>query len=877
MFRDLLYRSRALFRRNSMEADLDEELRAHIEHQAEKYVQSGLPREEATRRAKLEFGGVDQIKEECRDSWGVRLITELTQDVRYGLRQLRRNPGFTVIAIITLALGIGANTAVFSVVNSVLLQPLPYHDGERLVSIWQTYQGYADVPVSTPNVYSWRTQSRVFEEIAAYRVQRSFTLTGHGEAQWLQGTYVTSNLFRTLGVTPYLGRGFDASEDQTGARPEVVLTHAVWAGIFHSDRSIVGKILDLDGKGFTVVGVMPAGFHFPSWTDVWLPLGEVGKDELTSRVYHALNVIARLKSGVSVQRAQMEMAIINSRIQLQYPKTDEGWGIWVVSLHQQLVGTAQEALLILLAATGFVLLIACANVANLLLVRAAGRQKEVAVRTALGASRARLVRQLLSESIVLALAGGALGLTLAEGGLKLLPAFGQEAIPQLHPIRLDVRVLAFALITALITGILFGLAPAVESGKLDLLSSLQEGPRSSVAGFRSGSVRNLLVVAQVGLAVVVLIGSGLLLRTFERLLNVDPGFDVHNVLTARLSLLDAKYSAAGQQEVFYRQLLGRVKELPDVRAVGLTDVLPLSRESNFKTRFVVQGQTLRPGETYPVAELRIVYPGYFKALRIPLIQGRLFTNADFARSSVPPVIVNRRLAEHFFNDEDPIGNRINAGPEGSSPSWVRVVGVIGDIKEFGLASRPEYAMYFCGSNSEMQLVVKTASSPLSLARPVRNVVAKLDKAVPVSDVMTMQQRLSASLVRRRFSMVLLSVFALLALALAAVGISGVISYSVVRRTHEIGIRMALGAQKSDILRMVAGQGLKLALIGVAVGIAGALAVTPFLASLLYGVKPTDPLTFVAVSLILIAVALLACYIPARRAAKVDPMVALRYE
>jgi len=865
------------FRRKLAEKHLDSELRFHLEQRVADLVAGGMAPEEARRQARLEFGGLDQVKEQCRDVGASHFLETLIQDVRYGLRQLRRNPGFTAVAVLTLALGIGANTAVFDVVNSVVLQPLPYHDPERLVSIWQTYQGYADIPVSTPNVDSWRIQNHVFKEIAAYRVQRSFTLTGQGEAQRLQGTYVTSNFFRTLGTEPLLGRGFDGNQDRPEARPEVILTHALWSGVFHSDLGIVGKTVDLDGKVYTVLGIMSTGFRFPNWTDFWLPLGQMGKDELTSRVYHPLNVIARLKSGVSVLRAQMEMTTISSREQLQYPKTDEGWGVRVVSLHQQLVGTAQEALLILLAATVLVLLIACANVANLLLARAAGRQKEVAVRKALGASRARLIRQMLTESIILAFAGSALGLTLAQGGLKLIPALGQEAIPQVRPIQLDAKVLAFMLITALMTGILFGLAPALKSRKLNLVSSLNAGTRNSTAGFQSGRTRSFLVITQVGLAMIVLMGSGLLLRTFEFLLNVDPGFDVHHVLTARISLLDLQHSAAGQQEIFYRQLLDKVKELPDVKAAGLTDVLPLSRESNFKTRFLVEGQTLSPGETYPVAELRTVYPGYVGALRIPLIQGRLFTKADFARSSVPPVIINRRLAERFFHSEDPIGKKINAGPEGRSPSWARVVGVIGDIKEFGLDSRPEYAMYFCGSNAEMYLVVRTVSNPLSFSGPVRKLITKLDQSVPVSDVMTMQQRLSASLARRRFSMVLLGVFAVLALTLAAVGISGVISHSVSRRTHEIGIRMALGARKGDVLKMVVGQGLKLAIIGVVIGIAGALALTRYLASLLYGVKPTDPLTFIAVTLILIAIALLACYIPARRAAKMDPMVALRHE
>jgi putative ABC transport system permease protein len=866
-----------LFRRARTEKQLDAELRFHLEQQIAGYIAAGMTPEEARRRTRLEFGGLDQVKEECRDVGATRFLETLIQDVRYGLRQLRRNPGFTAGAVITLALGIGANTVIFSVVNAVLLRPLPYSNPGRLVSVWQTYRDFKEVWVSTPDLYDWRAQNKVFDQIAAYRVAKGFNLQGSFKPRWIQGTFVTANLFGVLGVKPSLGRAFFESEDRPGVHPEVVLSHALWVEAFHASRNVIGSVIDLNGKGYTVVGVMPPGFSYPNWAMVWLPLGQMGRGELSSRVYHPLDVIGRLKRGVSLQEAQSEMSTIAARLALEYPKTGEGWGVRLISLRSELVGNSQRALLILLASTMFVLLIACANVSSLLLARAGGRQREIAVRAALGAGRGRIVRQLLSESVLLALLGSGAGLALAYCGLALVMALGQNAIPRFHTVGVDERVLLFILVTTLLTGILFGLMPALRAGSQDVSSTLSAGLRITASAFRPWSAGSFLVEFEIALALVVLVGSGLLFRSFAHILRVNPGFDPDHVLTVRVSLLDPKYSKAGQQRAFYSQLLEDVKALPGVEAAGLINELPLKAESAYKTRFAIEGRVLPPGGTFPVAELRLTYPGYFEAMSIPLIRGRFFNNSDFGKSSVSPVIVNQYLAERFFGERNPIGKRINAGPEGRKPSWVRIVGVVGDTKESGLVGRSTFDLYFCASNAEMYLAVRTASSPLSLASGIRSKVRKLDRTIPVSDVSTMEDRLSRSLGQRRFSLALLSTFGWLALALAACGIYAVVSYSVGRRTNEFGIRMALGAQRLDVLRLAGGQGLISAFIGIGAGIAGALALTRFQSSLLYGVKPTDPLTFGAVSVILAVVALAASYIPAQRAAKVDPMVALRHE
>jgi putative ABC transport system permease protein len=868
----------SLFRRRKQrEQELEEEIRGHLAMAIRERMEQGEDRAEAEANARREFGNATLVKEVTREMWGWSWLETFLQDLRYGLRQLRRHPGFTAVATITLALGIGANTAVFSVANAVLFRPLPYRNPSRLLSVWQTYRDFKRVWVSTPDLYDWRGRNTVFDQIAAYRVAEGFNLAGPIEPRWVEGTFVTANLFPMLGVHPSLGRGFFASEDQPGAPPEVILSHSIWTESFHSRRKMIGSVISLDGKGYTVVGVMPSGFDYPSWAALWLPLGQMGNGELTSRVYHPLDVVARLNRGMTLQQAQSEMSTIAGRLALEYPKTNGGWGVRLISLRNELLGNLQRALLVLLVSTVFVLLIACANIANLLLARAGGRQGEMAVRAALGASHRRLTGQLLSESMLLALLGCGAGLVLARWGLTLMVALGRNAIPRFQKAELDGRVLAFALLITLLTGILFGLIPALRTSNLRMSSTLRAGVRVTPSELRPGSAGSFLVVSEVALALVVLVGSGLLLRSFTRILRVNPGFDPSHLLTARLSLLDRKYSKAGQQNAFYTQLLQNVKALPGVEGVGLINELPLKPESAYKTRFAIEGRVLPAGATFPVAELRLMYPGYFAVMRIPLVRGRFFNNSDFDSSSVLPVIVNQYLVNRFFGKGDPIGERIDAGPEGRKPSWVRIVGVVGDTKESGLTGQPRFELYFCASNPEMYLVVRTASDPLSLVGAIQGKVRKLDETVPISDVLTMEERLSLSLAERRFSLALLGTFGCLGLALALCGIYAVISYSVERRTHEIGIRVALGAQRTDVLRLVVGQGMVVVFVGMGAGLVIAWGLTRFMASQLYGIGATDPITFLAVSLILSSVALIACYVPARRAANADPMTALRHE
>ncbi len=796
------------------------------------------------------------------------------QDVRYGLRMLGKNPGFTVVAVTALALGIGANSAIFSVVNAVLLRPLPYKDPGRLVKVWETYPQFPKVEASVPNLLDWKAQNHVFEEIAAYRTgENGFNLTGVGEPERIQGTFASASLFPLLGMQAALGRTFLPKEDKPGGEPVVILSHRLWQRRLGSDPSLIGKAVTLNGRSYMVVGVMPRGFAFPSWAELWMPMGQMGTDELTSRVYHPLEVIARLKPGITLMQAEAEMDTISHRLQQQYPKTNRGWNVRLVPLDQELLGNLRRALLVLLGATGLVLVIACANVANLLLARAAARQKEIAIRAALGAGRWRLTRQLLTESVLLSFLGGALGLLLALWVLDLLVALGPTEIPGVKEIGIDARVLGFTVLISFLTGAIFGLVPALQVSKTDLNETLKEGARTSTSGFHGSRLRSPRVVSEVALALVLLVGAGLLIKSFLRLLRVDPGFNPHRVLTLRIDLPDSKYSSNDRIAAFYQQLSQRIKTLPGVETVGMINYLPLSPESTNRTRFTVEGRPVSEFETLPVAELRSINPDYFRAMRSPLLKGRYFIDTE----KVSVCIINETMARRFFPHEDPIGKRVNTGDLAPQPFWLSIIGVVGDVRHFGLDDRARFDVYVNSTESEMYLVVRTASDPLSLAPAVRREVQAVDKDVPVSNVTTMDQILSNSLSSRRFSMLLLGIFAGLALILAAVGIYGVISYSVTQRTHEIGIRMALGAERSDVLRLVVRQGMVLTLAGVGAGVAGSLALTRFLSSLLYEVRPTDPATFVSISLLLTGVALLATYIPARRATKVDPMVALRYE
>lgn len=808
-------------------------------------------------------------------------MNSLWQDIRFAARMLWKNKGVTVIAIITLALGIGANTAIFSVVNAALLRPLPFENPNELVQIWGTQPQLDTAPMSPANFLDWRNQNRVFERIVAY-TSRSFNLSGSGEPERIRATRVTDGLFELLGARPALGRAFLREEDQPGGNKVVILSHALWQRRFNANPEIVGQTLMLSDQAYMVVGVMPPSFAFPNARmEMWTPMAFSPAEQAT-RDTNFLSVIARLRRGVSLEQARSNMETLARAQQEQYPASNAGIGVKLVSLNDQIIGDARPVLYLLLGAVGFVLLIACANVANLLLARAASRRKEMAVRAALGASRWRVVRQLLTESVVLALLGGGLGLLLAFWMLDLLVALQPTNIPRLTEVGIDRGALFFTLAISLLTGVVFGLAPSLQASNPDLSEALKEGGRSATAGAGRQRMRSALVVVEVALSLALLIGAGLMIKSFVRLLQVDPGFSPENVLTMELALPIARYADAPQQTAFFQQTLERVGNLPGVESASVTTDIPLYGGNS--TSFSVEGRPPPASGQRPLTEYRSVSHDYFRAMGISLLKGRAFTERD-ATGATGVVIINETLARRFFPDEDPVGRRIGlSGP----PDWREIVGVVRDARNYGLDEevRPEAFIpylqntpgYLAGAASSMNLVVRTASSdPLSMTAAVKAQVHAIDRDQPVYNVKTMEQYLADSLARRRFNMMLLTVFAGVALLLAAIGIYGVMNHSVTQRTHEVGIRIALGAGRGDVLRMIVGQGMILTLLGVALGLAASFALTRLLAGLLYGVSATDPLTFVAIPLVLSAVALAATYIPARRATKIDPMVALRYE
>ena len=819
----------------------------------------------------------------------------LRQDIRFGLRTLLKRPGFTLVAVLTLALGIGANSAIFSVVNAVVLRPLPYGAPDRLVALWGNLnqKGFEELELSAPEYADFRRAgAHVFEDVAAYS-QGGFNLTGAGEPERIQGVYATASLFPTLGVAPLRGRAYTEEEDRPGSDDVAVISHSLWQRRFGADPSVVGKSVTLDGRPTTIVGVMPAGFRFPdNDTDVWKPAA-FSADLLSpnNRGSHFLNAVARLKPGFTAERASEEAAAL-ARAQGQenannYPR---GFGASVRPLQEEVIGTnVRTSLFVMLGAVGLVLLIACANVANLLLARAASRRKEVAVRTALGAGRARIMRQLLTESVLLSLAGGAAGLMLALWGVDLLVTLAPEGTPRLGEVGLDARVVAFTFGVSLLTGVVFGLAPALHSSKVDLNESLKEGGRGGAEGAGRGRLRGLLVVGEFALALVLLASAGLLVKSFARVLEESPGFESRGVLTMRVVLSQSKYGSYDQHRGFYSNLFERLRRLPGVEAVGANNMVPLSGSGGSRT-FLIEGRPVPEGQPKPEEQLRFVTPGYFEAMRVPLLRGRDFTERDVA-GQTRVAVVSRSTAERHWPGEEAVGKRIAYAGIGrghdQTPEWIEVVGVVGDVKHRGLdlESKPEiyvpvYQPLFSSRPTpplSLYVAVRTKGDPAALAAAVRREVAAVDPEQPLANVRTMGERLAESVAQRRFNMTLLGVFACVALLLAAVGVYGVMAYAVARRTHEIGVRVALGAQRGDVVRLVVRQGMWLALAGVAVGVAGAYAATRLMTGLLYGVSPTDPLTFVGVSALLTAAALLACLIPARRATKVDPMIALRYE
>ena len=807
------------------------------------------------------------------------------QDIRYAFRMLLKRPGFTVIVVLTLALGIGANTTIFSAIDAVLLNPLPYKNPERLLVVWETNKQLGPEmwdrnEAAIGNFLDWRSHNQIFDQLGAL-FDTDMNLTGAGEPQRIKSCVVTTNFFQVLGVQPMLGRSFLPEAETPGSPFTVIISHDLWQRQFGSDPNIINKSLTLNAHQVAVIGVMPPAFElqFPTskHVDMWVPMViDVADPDYHDRSNNFLYTVGRLKQGVSPEQAQSEMNLIASQLQQQYPETNADKGVRVVPLQKQLVGNVESYLYMLFAAVGFLLLIACTNVAGLLLSRVTARHKEVAIRIAVGASRWRLIRQLLTESLILSVLSGLFGLLLAYGGVKLLLALTPSDVPRLHEIGLHVPVFLWTLTISIVTGVLFGLAPAIQASRPDLNQALKESSGRNPGGFQG--LRNLLVVSEVAVALLLLVGAGLMTKSFARLQQVDPGFEATNVVSMNIALPTSKYRGP-QINNFYDQLIERIKNLPGVKSVAGINPLPLSN-SNVSYRFVVEGAPFVPLADRPYAGVRVVTPDYFQTMSIPNLKGRSFTEQD--RENTPSVIIiNEALASRYWPNQDPIGKRLGFLEEDSGKQvWREIVGVVGNVRHKALEIEVMPEAYFPYKQSPanfMSLVVRTASDPVSMVPAIRSQVLSVDKDQPVSDVMTMEQRVAKSVASRRFVMLLLGSFSVLALGLAAVGIYGVMAYLVIQRTQEIGVRMALGAQKRDVLRLVVGKGMALAVTGAAIGLVASLALTRLMRSLLFEVTPTDWFTFVIVSVVLLTVALLACYMPARRATKVDPLVALRYE
>lgn len=804
----------------------------------------------------------------------------MMKDIKYGLRSLIKHPTFTAVCIVTLALGIGANTAIFTVVNAVVLRPLPFQDAERLAMIWTTKDANQEQPLSFADYNDLKNQTKTFSAVGAASPLWNLTLTGTGDPEPVQGLFVSANLFELLRVAPARGRNFSADEDRIGGTPVAIVSHGLWERRFGGDPNLVGKPIAISGTSATVIGVMPPGFQLlePA-AELWLPLSQ-NQFASSARPVRLLSVVGRLADDVNPLAANAELRAIAGQWASQYPDSNTGVGLRVVPLHDQVTGKVRPALLLLLGAVGLVLLIACANIINLMLVRSASRRKEIAVRAALGAGRMRLLRQLLTESITLSLIGGGAGILLGSWGVQALLALNPIRLPQYNEIRLDVTVLGVTLAASVITGVLFGLAPAWQTLKFDLHTALKEGGRTAIADSGQRRLSSLLVIAETAMAMILLIGAGLLLKSFSHLLDVKPGFVTENVLTMQLGLPNAGYQEPQKRAQFLRQLETNLAAAPEVAAVGFVTRLPLmSALNNITTFLAVEGREVPAGER-PEIDFRRASTGYFQTMGIPLLAGRLVTEQDVANNT-GAVLINEAMAKRFWPGEDPIGRRIStATSTGQQTQWQTIVGVVGSVRHLGLDIEPRPEVYYHTNTSPPfgpVVVIRTTSDPQRLISIARAKVREIDSNVPISNVNTMEQLVAQSVAQRRFGMFLVGIFAALALVLAVVGIYGVVSYSVAQRTSEIGVRMALGASAKDVLKLVLKNGMTLALIGVGIGLAGAFAVTRLMTAMLFEVKPTDVATFAIVSVGLIVVALLACYVPARRAMRVDPLVALRYE
>lgn len=878
----------ALWHKRHLERDLDDEMLFHIERETEANIRKGMSAEEARAAALRRFGGVDQMKERCRDLRGTRIIETFFQDLRYGARTMLKKPVYAAVAVLTLALGIGANSAIFTVVNAVLLRPLPYHEPDRIVQLWETnpVRGWTQATVAPANYLDWQRENSVFESMAAYSGDdgkgsrlSNFYYKGAGEPERFKGLGTTGDLFTVLGVSAALGRTFRPEETWQGNNLVVVLSHGLWQRSFGSDAAIIGKTILLNGRERTVIGVMPTGFYYPSKeVELWVPFGwnEADMRQTQMRRAHFLRAIARLKAGVSIEQARAEMARIAAGLEQTYPDTNTKMGVGLGPLYDWVVEDTRLRLLIFLAAVGLILTIACVNVANLTLARASERAREIAIRTALGATRLRLIRQLLTESLLLALIGGLLALPLAYWGMKLLTRFSPGDIPRVDEVSLDWRVIGFTFLISALTALAFGVLPALSSTRVDLNVNLKDGGQqlSSGGGKR---LRGLLVVCEVAVSLIVILAAGLVIRSYYYLQRSDPGVDTENILTLRISLPGNKYQEARQVRDFYRQAEERIGALPGVEAVGATARLPL-KGYDWTSDLTVEGRT---DNSYGVeVRHKDVTHNYFATMRLPIVSGRAFNDSDTDKST-SVIVINEAMARQYFPNEDAIGKRVKfAKPENQRAPWHTIIGVVKNEQQDGLGQevRPEvYQSQVQNPNESMSLVVRTTGDPMALVAAVRNEIFALDANLPAYDFTTMAEIVSGSMARERFTVLLLGVFAAVALLLAAVGVYGVISYSVTQRTHEFGIRIALGASSLELVKMVIAQGMKIVVAGLVIGIIAALALTRVMASLLYGVSPFDPITFCSVPLLLAIVALVACYIPARRTTKIDPITALRYE
>ena len=811
---------------------------------------------------------MNRVQGEVPKLWSFAWLEHAGADVRYSVRKLRRSPGFTTAAVLTLALGIGASTSIFSIVNITLLHPLPFRDAERLVMLWETHPLIGKEKVAPPDFRDWKQQNRSFDQLAAYTDQNFILLDSTGRAEEVSGVQASSDLFATLGISPMLGKNFTAAEEREGVNVAVI-AHSLWLERFNGDPSAIGKPVKMNGQEYTIVGVMPPGVEMPESAEVWVPLSQIDDEENNFRAAHILNVIGRLKPNTSLQRARTDMQGIVQRLQRQFPTTNAPTGFALVSLTEEVVGHARTLLIILSAAVGLLLLMACASVANLLLGRGVNREKEMAIRLALGADWKRLLSQLVTEGLVLSFGGGIVGLTLACVLVFALRSYAVGVIPRADHIGLDPAVLTFSLALPILTAILFGLAPALHLIHANVTSTLKHGGRSTL-GAGHFKLRSLIVGLQIAMSFIVLVGTGLIVRSFERVLNTPLGFSASHLLTMKISFPVSTYEKPDVVDSLYKNLLIRVENLPEVEAAAIGPD-PFTSST---MRVAIGGMPDPEPGHFPVAQHREVTPGYFRTIQIPLIAGRFLTEQDCENGSI---VVNRTLAQRYFGRKDAVGQNLVSGFFGTERYEMPIVGVVADTKDLGLEANSEPTLYRCGASQVSTLLIRTKTDPLLIANAAKAELLSIDSSLYSGNIESMEQIVSASMSRRRFSAILFEVFSALAIVLAVAGLFGIISDSVIERTRELGIRVALGAQTRDVMILIMGLAARLVLLGVAVGIAASLALTRFLGSMLYGVTATDPFTFTVVAAVLILISMMACYIPARHAMHVDAMVALRYE